>query len=1122
MTTTRKLATGVATAALAFAVMSAAAHAQETTSGINGTAKTASGAAIPNAQVTVVYEPTNQTFTATTDSGGLFSVRQLPPGGPYRVTVTGPEGPISQEVPSVGLGAAYQLDLAPPAPDTGVGEVVVRAARAGPRQVQTGPRSTFNATDVETLPSFSRDFKDLARLNPFVTLDPSNSNGLIIAGNNYRSSTIYVDGVRQSDDFGLNGNGYPTQRTPLSYDLVDQLNVEVAPYDVSYGQFTGGVLNLTTKSGSNTFHGTAYFEYDSSQLGAGQEIRDRFVNVPFKDKTYGMTIGGPIIKDKLFFEFGYEKYEGLSTSTLSGPIDGVGVVNQISGVTSANVAQIQSILQSRYGFNPGNYGVSLPITDEKYFGKLTWQINDQHRLVFEAQSTDGQSYTSGSSSTVVALASNGYTLDQPLTSYSGYLYSNWTPNFSTELSYTDRTVGRVANVGVAGQPEYDIFFQTTAAGAPTGSSVAAGTNYSYQANELTTESKLFRARANYTWGAHTFLAGYEHEDRSAEDLFIQRANGVYQFTSVANLAAGNAFQLQYANGADNTTASGVVPLDYTIHTFYLQDEWRLLSNLTLRVGFRDELLQQGDKPPANAFLRNTFGVDNTRNLDGLNTPMLRVGFNYRPISNLVISGGVGRFSGGSPDVYINNAFNGSGNILGSVTCTATNMNTAACLGAISNVTGAIPANVKAANTASANAGTGVTSFIGPNFSPPTVWKASLSAAYTLNFTDFNWTGVVGRYLGDNWRIHGDFIYQYTDDGLILRDLDTLRNVSGTAPDGRPIYSTTRGAGAVNLITRDDLQLDSNGKGHSENWAVGFGKTFANGIDFDVTYTHTRAYDQNPFTSSVAVSNYRSGGVAYTDPNNPQLGISPYNIDYTVKANVGFEHKFFGDYASRLRIFAQRRAGLPYSYTYQLSYGSNGLDTTGFGLSGTSSQSQELLYVPKTDASGKVTATSDPRVSFMFSPTAATAGIGTQDLAGFNQFLKATGLLKYAGQIAPRNVFNSRDVTTVDLQFTQEIPAFFPTKAKAELYFSIFNFGNLLNNGWGVLDQYSFPYAYQAVQATIIPCSTAGATCGAGQSTQYRYTAYGQNASRTPNVITTSAGNPPPSTWALKLGVRYKF
>ena len=686
-------------------------------------------------------------------------------------------------------------------------------------------------------------------------------------------------------------------------------------------------------------------------------------------------------------------------------------------------------------------------------------------------------------------------LNQDLLSYSGYLYSNWTPNFSTELSYTDATVDRTPTVGIAGQPEYDIYLN----GTNNGAEVIAGTNYSYQANSLTTESKLFRARANYTlntpFGTHTFLAGYEHEDRDSLDLFAQYANGAYTFTTINNLANGTAFQLRYANAADNNSADSAVPLSYTIHTAYLQDEWRVLSNLTLRFGLRDEYYQQGDRPAKSTFLQNAFGFDNTSNIDGKNVLQPRFGFNWRPLSNLVVSGGVGRFSGGSPDVYINNAFNGTGNILGSVICNQAVSTTANCLGSLTNVTGVIPANVKAANTASANAGTGVTVSIDPNFKPQTVYKASLEAVYTLNFTDLPWTGIAGRYLGDNWRLHGDFLYQVTDHGLIERDLDTLNFVSGTAPDGRPIFSQTRSAGGVSLLNRDDLILQNTGKGHSEVWAVGGGKTFANGIDFDVTYTHTRAFDVNPFTSSVAVSNYRSGGIAYTDPNNPAEGLSPYSIPYSVKVNFGAEHKFFGDYASRLRVFAQRRGGIPYSYTYQLTYGTNGLDNTGFGLSGTSASSQELVYVPRTDASGNVTATSDPRVSYAFAATNTTAP-GTNDLAGFNQFLKATGLIKYAGSIAPRDAFNSRDVTTIDLQFTQEIPAFYPTHAKAELYFSIFNVGNLINNGWGVLDQYAFPYNYQAITAVIVPCApTSGCAAGRPTSTATRGTGRAERAAR---------------------------
>ena len=154
-----------------------------------------------------------------------------------------------------------------------------------------------------------------------------------------------MDGVRQSDDFGLNANGYPTQRSPISVDLVQSLNVEVAPFDVQYGAFQGGVLNLVTKSGSNEFHGSAFYEYDSRQLGAGEEIRDRPAILNFKDKQYGFFLGGPIWKDHMFFQFGYEKYEGL-TSVSYGPQDVAGVTNIVQGVISADVARVQSILQS--------------------------------------------------------------------------------------------------------------------------------------------------------------------------------------------------------------------------------------------------------------------------------------------------------------------------------------------------------------------------------------------------------------------------------------------------------------------------------------------------------------------------------------------------------------------------------------------------------------------------------------------------------------------------------------------------------------------------------------------------------------------------------------------------------
>lgn len=1120
MTTMRKLAAGVATGALALAVMTASAHAQETTGGINGAVRDA-GRPVAGATVTVVYAPTNQTFTATTNADGQFSIRQLPPGGPYKVTTQDPSHPARvTEIGSIGLGAPFQLDVdygeAAATADTGTGlsEVVVTASRAGPRQVQTGPRSTFNATDIETLPSFSRDLRDVARLNPFVQIDPSNQQALIIAGTNNRFNALYVDGVRQSDDFGLNANGYPTQRSPISTELVQSLNVEVAPYDVQYGAFQGGVLNLVTKSGSNDFHGSAFYEYDSRGLGAGEQIRDRQVILNFKDKQYGFFLGGPIVRDKLFFQFGYEKYEGL-TSVSYGPQDASGVTNVVSGVTNSDVVRVQNALRTRYGYNAGGFGITSPIQSEKWFGKLTWQINDQHRFAFIAQNTNDSNFNQpASSNTTLGLDSTTYLFEQPLATYSGYLYSNWTPNLSTEISYTYRTTDGITNNTGAPFPNFQVFLN----GALSGSAIRAGQDTSRQANSLQTTSKLLRAKGSYAFnlrGAHTLTAGYEREELDLANVFVQNALGTYQFSSIANLENGIASTFTYANAASGNVNDGSAIWGDVVHTGYVQDEWRPLSNLTLRGGVRVEYYEQADLPKNNPLFQNRYGFSNSQNLDGKVVVMPRIGFNYRPLSNLVINGGVGLFSGGNPNVWISNNFSGTGNILGQVSCT-TSSPASLCGNALNPVI-VSPTNpaVVASNAASANAGTGVTNVLDPNFEPPSVWKASIGAAYTANFADWAWTGPVGRFVGNDWRFHGDYLYTTVENAVLWRDLQTVNAVIGTAPDGRPIFDPARAQASGTRPARGnntyDLVLTNTNKGRGEIWALGFGKTFDWGLDFDVTYTRTDTKDVNPGTSSVALSNYRQ--VAFSDPNNPALATSNYSIRNSVKAQINYEHKFIGDYATRVRFFIQRRSGLPYSFTFNNTQNATAFQNDAFGLSNAVSNTTQLFYVPAADSAGNVTLTSDPKVAYV-------AGF---DIASFNQFLKQSGLTRYAGSISPRNAFTSRDVTLADVQFTQEIPGFFPQGAKGELYFSIFNVGNLLNNGWGVIDQIGFPYTATVVTPTIRPCGpTTG--CAPGQTNQYVYqpinraTGFGQ----LPVVQTGQSGQPPASLWALKIGVRYKF
>ena len=1158
MTMMRKLAAGAATVALA-ACLATAAQAQETSGGINGTVTDAAGHTLANASVTITYTPTNTVRHVTTDGQGGFSLRGLEPGGPYTITADDAgHTPKTVTDVQIGLGTAYQLSVALDAP---LQEVVVRASRGAgvSRTLQTGPRSSFTATDLNTLPSLNRDIKDIARINPFVTIDPTSSNALIIAGNNNRANTIYVDGAKISDNFGLNGNGYPGQRQPIPFDVIQSLNVEIAPTDVQYSSFTGGLLNINTKSGSNEFHGGGFYEYDSSNLGYGQELRDRAVTIPFREKYYGLSLQGPIIPDHVFFSFAYEDYQS-SLNNSYGPSDST-AINRVPGVTTAEVNQVSSILQSKYGFNPLGVTVTspLPITDQKFFGKLTWQINDKQRLVFEVQDEVGVTVNTNDQSTSsrnLSFQSDWYDFNQNIRSYVGTLYSDWTPNFHTEISY-DRTEQANISNSLAGNDF--AYFRVNQANVPgqTGGQLFAGPNISRQANALTTLDQVGRIRGTYTLGQHSILLGYEREQLDVFNLFVQNANGNYTFNSIADLQNGNAASLTYANAFDNVKDDGAATWGDVIHSFYIQDEWRLRPDLTFKAGVRAELYEQGDKPRNNPYFAQQNGFSNQGTLDGDNVIMPRLGLNYHPDPTLSAYLGAGLYSGGDPNVWISNDYTNTGNLLGQISLACPNMpgtttpyapGSAQCPAALKNVNGfAVAPTAQAANSASANAGTGITNALSPSFEPPSVWKFSAGFQKTFNFSEFPFVGRYTQFAGgfahnafDGYTLHGDYIYQHTNKAPYWYDaLDTVGTVTA-APDGRPVFDPTRVAAnpATGRLARTnayDLVLGSTDKGFVSTYAVGLRKTFDWGLTADVTYTHVHSVDVNPGTSSVALSNYAQ--VAFSNPNDQQSGLSNYSINQQLKFNVTYSHRVFGDNLTTVSLYAFKRSGLPYSYTFQATIPNANSNVAGtsqvssttpldgqYNLVGAAAQrSNELLYVPKADSTGNVTATSDPIVqygaSFANSTYTAANGQVLTGVAGFNQFLKDTGLIKYNGSISPRNAFDSRSVTDADIEISQEIPVFFPyARAKAQLFFDIFNVGNLINSNYGVLEQYGFPYFASDVVALNCQANAQGSLCTGGPTNKYQFQSFTR---KTPSINISNNGLPT-SVYALKIGVRYKF
>ncbi len=1090
---TRSFAYGASAAAILLAT-SGAAFAQETTGGIRGTITDAAGAPVANATVVITHTPSGTSNTVVTSADGVYNARNLRVGGPYTVNVTSSEGTVNGVLPGIGIGTPGILNLtvasAASSDAYAVGEIVVRGTRGG--GLQTGPRTRVNAEQIETLPSISRDIKDFARTSPFASVDSTNGDAIVLGGQNSRMNAFMVDGTRQGDDFGLASNGYPTVNSPISISVLEAVQVDVAPYDVQYGNFQGGVINSVTKSGGNEFHGELFYETTNDSMQGDsfsykdmttREVEDRSVGGDFEETTWGATLSGPIIKDRLFFLANYEKFEAVRP-VLSGPA-GSGATNEVPSITQADVDAVRNLTQSVYGYDPLDWKADeMTVFDEKYFVKLDWNINDMHRAVVSYQQTEGSTLslsgttTSGNNQSV-GLLSQGYDFQTNLMSYKAQLFSDWTENFSTELSYTRKETENVtSNLGGSDFAAVRVMLPAQGSVRP---SIFLGPERSRHANSLTNDLDQFRIVGKYQSGANRLTFGYERENLEVYNVFVQAANAEYEFASLEDYEAGRASYINYQNAASNNKIDGGASFGYSTNVLFFQNEFDVNDKLTLRGGLRYEWYEMDDEPKLNEAFGEKYGFRNNYTLDGISLLQPRVGFNYRVDDTFNIYGGFGLFMGGSPNVWVSNNYSNPGNLIGQFQCrrdgytsnfagSGVPVCSADELAALNVTDGTNPAQIAKDKVAqSAALGTGVINVIDPEFEIPSIWKFSIGASKDFDLSRWN--------LGEGWNVRSEYVRSEVENAVGWVDLNTESRKTGTGPDGRPMYSGPNGSQVVLMLTNfKDGETDQFTIGVNKNWYEGW----AEGLGFDLSYTYVDSKDVHPGTSSVAASNY--GQVAVFDPNNPGLATSNYEIEHSTKLNISYRRAFFGDYRTSFNLFGERRSGLPYSHT--ISGATNG-EANEYAR-----RNRMLLYVPTPDASGVVTATSDPLVTY---------GAGF-DFAGFNNYLQQSGLMKYAGQAAPRNSSKSPDVTKFDLRIAQELPAFFPNGARLEAYVDIENLGNLLNDEWGVIQQVGFPYFSRGVTGSM-------------DANQFHYSQY--------RDWTGSSFNNQ-SVWQVKVGVRYKF
>ncbi len=1137
------LAASLASLATTMAIAPQAA-AQQITTGIEGRVNDDLGNAIPGATVTVTDTRTGAIRSVTTTQGGSFSFNNLVTGGPYTVAVTadGFEGQtISDITTSLQGNTSLAFSLMP-----GGGTIVVSAARVQLAEMAVGPGVSFAQEVLEAAPSFNRDVRDIIRIDPRVSLDRddggSGQDRISCLGGNDRGNAFTVDGISQGDIYGLNDTGFSSRSsTPLPYDAIRETQVQFAPFDVDYSSFTGCAINVVTKSGSNDVHGSAFYEFSNSGL-RGNVVDGRPVAPIRPDRRWGATLGLPVIQDKLFL-FGAYEHQEAGQSQDDGPA-GAGYANELAGVPVAAFNEISSVINSVYGIDTGPLVTNRPFSNDRYFLRADWQINEDHRFeatfqrLEEASVRSDDFFTSANSPQVVG-ENTFYLSGTNSNYYSGRLYSQWTDAFSTELRYSRSEVTDVQDpIGggeaQSGSPIYRIIVGIDNATGPDGA-VMAGPGTSRSANDLQTEVDVLRAVANFEAGDHTLKLGGEYNQADLFNLFVQNATGTLVFRNVSDLREGllspglgnnqtsttpaNIISGQTEGAFINRTFNGDITeaaaaFRREIFSAFVQDEWRMTDRLTTVVGLRVDSYFGGN-PQRNVNFERRYGFANTTGFDALGTLFMpRFGATYElddfaVFARPTLTGGVGVFSGGDPLVWFGNAFQNDGvsfaqGLTQGGTCPTSGQIDVVVNGQFTGIPSCALANAE--NTASR--GLGFTQAIDPDIRQQSVLRANIGYSAELNLTDG------GFFSG--WNLNLDYIYSRYRNPYTVVDLSQVpnptRGLNGFAIDGRPIYvtidptntgctATFTGANptptfsnvtaaCITTSREDELMLTNAGAYNSQNASFILSKSFDGGLFteggsgfFSFGYALSGGRDRRNMYSSTAGSNYDI--TAASDRQNPAASRGFYSSRHNITLSTSLAETFFSDYETRMGFTFVARSGRPYSLTF------TGGSVFNDNASGTDNA---LVYLPSS--------ITDPNLS----PSSNMAEV--QKLVDFANGLKCAR--DYLGRTIERNTCSNDWYFDLDLSLSQEIPGpgrLFGVEDRLKLFASFDNFLNFLDSDWNVQHRRDFGGRQDIATTT-------------GVDAQGRYiitSAAGLNSFDSDNGVNVSS-----SVWRVKVGVSYDF
>lgn len=1127
--------------AVAVAVVAAApALAQNTTASVGGRVLAANGSPVAGALVTIMHLDSGSSNSATTDAQGRYSVRGLRVGGPFTVTFS--KGGLTQTRDGVFLALAETTTLdGSLAPATQTIVVTGRSASERFNSSNMGAGTNINSRELNTFASIQRSLQDYARTDPRLAQTDKDRGEISAAGQNTRYNSITIDGVTTNDTFGLESNNLPTIKQPISIDAIASVQVNLSNYDVTQKGYTGANINAVTKSGTNEFKGSLYYVFRDDGL-VGQRFNrtdGSYFDAPtFTEDTKGFTLGGPIIKDKLFFFGVYEEFKSSRSSPDFGPL---GSSSTNVGITQSAIDQAISTARTTWNMDVGSPTVpqGLEVVVKDALLKLDWNISDNHRANLRYTKTEQtEPVIAGFSGTGLSLSSWWWNQDKTVESLVGQWFADWTPNLSTELKISSRDyASKPTQVNGTRLPAIGLRFSgALPAGTPSGVNsnnrfLNFGTENSRQFNELETKTTDIYTGGTWNLGNHELKFGLDYAENTVFNAFLQNVNGNYTFgcepgtysfgtftscndmssaqrdlATLENFRAGtpSAYTLQFPRDASRTLQDGVARWSYTNTGVFLQDSFKVSDKLSVMLGLRMD--QQGvpTKPLANAavaaaqvagsingttFTRNSggFGLDNTTTLDGNRLFQPRAGFNWNlgtAERRMQLRGGFGLFQGAAANVWLSNPFSNTGVAVAQLTCASfTACRTAGvAFSADPNsqprLTGTLPSpNVD---------------IVSKDLEQPSVWKANL--AFEAEVPGL--TGVIASAEWLHTKVDSAIYYQHLNLGAATR----------VGPDGRNLYyrtegynpacwNTATGAAITNgacatpsgqTRTRalsnpnfgNVLLATKTSQGHGDAITLGLSRPAASGLGWSLYYTMTSAKEVSPLTSSTSGSNWSNRNIF--NQNEDELQNSNYLIKDRISGSLSWSKAFVANYRTSVGVFYEGRRGKPYSWTYIN-------DLNGDGIGG-----NDLMYVPSALGSGEVIFRGNSNTQ-----TAAQAEAAFWAVVNGNPELTAA-----RGGLAGRNNSFAPWVNNFDVRFSQELPGF-AKKHKATVVLDILNFGNLLNKRWGRVDEIGFPSNRSFVNY------------GGIENGRYVYTVGSTEAL----VTRQSSGE---SQWAVQATLRYEF